>query len=222
MKTRHPSRGSSFLLYVLILGVVVIITVAATLWVSRTWLTPTQMEPVTLGRDEIHALEAKLSELHKARGIDWPEHPETEAPSPAPAPYRERPEDRIIEFTERELNAMIARNPDLAGRMALHLGQDTLSANMLIPMPEDFPLFGGRELRVSTGLSIHQREDGPAFIIEGVSLMGIPLPAAWLGGLKGQDLMELYRPHSGFWHAVGEGIEDVRVEQGLLRVELAK
>ncbi len=57
--------------------------------------------------------------------------------------------------------------------------------------------------------------------IQGVSIMGVPVPGAWLGGLKERDLVSFYGTEGGFWQAFSRGVADLRVEQGKLRVELA-
>jgi hypothetical protein len=58
--------------------------------------------------------------------------------------------------------------------------------------------------------------------MEGVSIMGVPLPGAWLGGIKGKDLVAFYGSDGGFWQAFSHGVRDLRVEEGRLRVELAQ
>ncbi len=93
---------------------------------------------------------------------------------------------------------------------------------MLVTLPPDLPLFAGQTVQVATGLRMRFESEHPIVIIEGVSIMGVPLPAARLGGLKGLDLVSLYGPDAGFWRAFGEGVRDLRAEQGRLRVELAE
>jgi hypothetical protein len=51
--------------------------------------------------------------------------------------------------------------------------------------------------------------------------MGVPLPGAWLGGIKGKDLVAFYGSDGGFWQAFSHGVRDLSVEEGRLRVELA-
>lgn len=210
-----------------ILGVITI-TVLITLWVARTWLFPQPFEPVTLGEREQVALDAKLTSLFGAPAAA----PRSELPPPSaqrgqstelrPEPYRERAEDRVVHFNQRELNALIARNPDLSGRLAVHLGRDMISATMLITLPPDLPVFASQTVRIASGLRLGQIQGRPTVAIEGVSIMGVPLPSAWLGGLKGQDLVATFGPAEGFWSAFGDGVRDLRVEDGRLRIELAE
>ncbi|MCI5144582.1 MAG: arginine N-succinyltransferase, partial [Candidatus Electrothrix sp. AR3] len=53
-----------------------------------------------------------------------------------------------------------------------------------------------------------------------VSLMGVPLPNAWLGGLKNIDLMQEFGGDPGFWQSFGEGVETIRIREGELYLQL--
>lgn len=217
--TPRPRR-----LWLIALGLVALVAVSVmlTLWVARTWLYPQPIAPVVLDAGEQAVLDAKLARLEVAATEPVPDVAPPDTETLAPERYREDPADRVLRFSQRELNALIARNPDLAGRLALHLDDDHLSATMLIDVPRDFPVFAERRLRVSTGLTLRHEHGRPVIAIEGVSLMGVPLPSAWLGGLKGRNLVEEFDAAGGFWHAVGEGVNDLRVENGQLRIELAE
>lgn len=204
--------------------VAVLVSVLATLWVARTWLFPPPLEPVVLDVREQTALETKLRGLTGAPppGDETIGNGEVPADNLQPQAYTERSQDRVIHFTQRELNALVARNPDLADRLALHLSDDLLSATLLITLPPDLPILAGQTVKVTTGLQLRHEQGRPVLSVEGVSLMGVPLPSAWLGGIKGRDLVALYGSDGGFWQAFGEGVRDLSIEQGRLRVELAE
>ncbi len=205
-----------------VLLLVILASVVVTLWVARTWLYPQPFTPVTLDAREQAVLDTKLDALNP-RDRDAPDPDTATDPGPLrPEVYAERPEDRVIRFSQRELNAMIARNPDLAERLALHLSRDLLSATMLITVPPDFPVFANQTIRVATGLRLRTEQGRPVVSIDGVSVMGVPLPDAWLGGIKGQDLVSLHGPDGGFWGTFAEGVRELRIEDGHLRVELAE
>ncbi|RMG57142.1 MAG: arginine N-succinyltransferase, partial [Gammaproteobacteria bacterium] len=62
-------------------------------------------------------------------------------------------------------------------------------------------------------------KDGqPQFILRGVSVMGVPLPNAWLGEVKHRDLASEFG--EGFWQDLARGIKDIEVRDGRLRVLL--
>lgn len=213
----QPSRKSRLSRRTGIIILLVVLTLLAGGWAVHAWLFPSQFRPVVLSAEEQGRLDAKLRILDEAS----PPPPE-ETGVLRPEPYHERPEDRVVYFTQRELNALIARNPELANRVALHLSDGMLSATVLITMPQDAPFVSGRTIRVATGLRLRHEQGRPVVAVEGVSIMGVPLPSAWLGGVKGQDLIALYGDQGGFWQAFREGVRDLRIEQGQLRVELAE
>ena len=57
-------------------------------------------------------------------------------------------------------------------------------------------------------------------ILRGVSVMGIPVPNAWLGNLKNVDLVEQFGDGSGFWKRFADGVELIEIDDGKLHVKL--
>jgi hypothetical protein len=57
-------------------------------------------------------------------------------------------------------------------------------------------------------------------ILRGISVMGVPLPNAWLGGLKNIDLIQEFGSDPGFWRALAEGVASIQVRDGSLLVVL--
>jgi hypothetical protein len=60
----------------------------------------------------------------------------------------------------------------------------------------------------------------PVVILKGISIMGVPVPNAWLGGIKNIDLVEKFAVEKGFWKTFSDGIEDISVSEGLLKIKL--
>jgi hypothetical protein len=177
----------------------------------------------TLTTVEQSVLDAKLARLREAAVGAAPV--EEEAPGEkavgqdavaAPEIYQEDPDRRYLRFTERELNAVIARDPALAGRAAVRLSPGQVSSSFLVDVPEEMPLVGGRRVRVQAGLHLVTEGDRVRARLLGVSVAGVPLPNAWLGGLKGADLLE----DSGLG-GFGAGIETVEVGEGWVALRLA-
>ena len=213
----------------LIVIVTILVTAALTYWVVRTYIYARDFTPVELSSQEQHRLDAKLRTL----GYD-----PAPAPAPAPAPqagggaketdqewlrpeqYSEAGAEREVSFSERELNALLANNPDVARKLSVDLADDLVSARLLVPVDPDFPILGGKTLRVSAGVEMAFREAKPVVALKGVSIMGVPLPSAWMGGLKNIDLISEYGNQDGFWKGFADGVEDIRVEEGQLKVKL--
>lgn len=218
-----PSRGGLRGIHVLwIVIATILVTVALTYWVVRTYIYAKDFKPVELNATEQQVLDAKLRTLGYDPG---PRHAptaprETDDQWLRAERYSEAGAEREVTFSERELNALVANNPDVARRLAIDLSDDLVSARLLVPVDPDFPILGGKTLRVSAGLELAYREARPIVVLKGVSIMGIPIPNAWLGGLKNIDLVSEFGQQDGFWKGFADGVDHVRVEEGRLKIRL--
>jgi len=226
-QVENTTRGGGFrgihILWIVLATVV--LTMAATFWVVRTYIYAKDFQPVELSMEEQQRLDAKLRVLGydpgpAADSQAGPASRETDEEWLRSERYSEAGARREVRFSERELNAMVANNPDLAKKLALDLGDDLVSARLLVPVDPDFPILGGKTLRVSTGVEMAFRDAKPVVVLKGVSIMGIPIPNAWLGGLKNIDLISEFGDENGFWSAFADGVENIRVEEGQLKIEL--
>lgn len=104
--------------------------------------------------------------------------------------------------------------------MAIDLSDDLISAKLLVPVDEDFPVLGGKILRVRTGVVFAYGKGKPVVILKGITVMGVPIPNAWLGGIKNINLIEEFGADTGFWKTFSDGVEDIRVEEGLFKLKL--
>ncbi len=218
-----------------IIMLTVIATVGITLWVAKTYIFPSQFKPVALTSQEEQQLSAKLSRFDFSGGNAVAQTSTSKKTIPqnkkntgtndpnapiSPQAYSEEGASREIVFTERELNAMLAKNTDLATKMAIDLDDDLISARLRIPVDRDFPIFGGKTLRAATGLKLAYRQEKPVVILKGVKLMGVPIPNAWLGGLKNIDLVSEFGDEEGFWKHFSDGVESIEVKNGQLNITL--
>ena len=169
--------------------VAMVVTAVITFFVVRTYVYPRDFESVKLQPREEAVLKAKLEKVESrafaqdaSAGTENKKDKEGSAVGREVEAYNESEEHRTIRFTERELNAMLARNTDLATKVAINLSDDLVSARILLPMDEDLPLFGGKTLRVKAGVSFAYKNGKPEIVLRGITVMGVPLPNAWLGG----------------------------------------
>ena len=204
----------------------ILVTVAVTYWAVRTYIYAKDFTPVELSVQEQRTLDSKLRFLGYEPG---PRATSEKSPSDAadqawlkPERYAEKDADRAVSFSERELNGMIANNKDLARKLAVDLSRDMVSMRMLVPLDPDFPILGGKTLRISAGVEAAFKNGRPMVVLKGLSLMGVPIPGAWLGGLKNIDLVQEFGDEQGFWKNFADGVEDIRVEEGELRIRLRK
>jgi len=215
----QPRRSGLKLLLIVLATVVV--TAALTFWVVRAYIFPADFKPVELSEQEEQVLNAKLEKLdtlqtRRTRGAAKAaqQREDAEAEMLEPEAYSEAGADRSITLSERELNGLLAKNTDLARKLAIDLSEDLLSAKLLVPVDEDFPIMGGQILKVRAGMELAYRNNRPVAILKGVSVMGVPIPNAWLGGMKNIDLIEYYGKEAGFWKAFADGVDNIRIEDG--------
>ncbi|MCB1830505.1 MAG: arginine N-succinyltransferase [Chromatiaceae bacterium] len=215
--TQESKRLGWFQILAIVL-IAMVITSAATLWLAKAYLFPSEFTPVALNEQEKSVLSAKLESLDKPLAA-VPAAADSGAPL-KPEAYSEAGATRDIHFSERELNSLLAKNTDLAKRVAVDLSDNLISARILIPMDEDFPLLGGKTLRARTGIEFSYENERPVVKLKGVTIMGVPIPNAWLGGLKNIDLVQEFGSADGFWKAFSDGVAAVKVEEGALRLRL--
>lgn len=224
LKTAAPSssRGSLWKIVFLVVGVAVATSIL-TVWLTTRYLFPKEFTPVTLNAAEQKALDAKIGRIDPVTRAKTTAAGSNDAglkpvETLDPEAYSEEDVSREVTFSERELNALLANNPGLASKLAIDLSENLASAKLLIPLDPDLPLFGGKTLKVTAGLELRFAENRPVVALRGISLWGVPIPSAWLGGIKNLDLVQEFGSQDGFWRAFAAGLEDIRVEEEKLTV----
>lgn len=215
----EPTQQTNWTKIVLITVAVAVTVSALTVWLISNYLFPKQFHPTHLTAKEEQVLENKLRRLNPQAQ----RKPSSERGTPAqltPQPYRETEASREISLTERELNGLLARNTDLAQKLAIDLSDNLASASLLLPLDPDLPVLGGKTLRVTAGLELRYAGQQPVVILRGISIWGVPIPNAWLGGIKNIDLVEQFGARRGFWQSFSKGVADIRVEEGRLLIRL--
>ena len=214
-----------------LVAIAVIITVGATVLIFKTYFFPSEFKPVNLNSQEEKFLAEKLENFDSMRTgassqRNYAINKLSEAGRFDPTsiikqePYSEEGIKNEIGFTERELNGLLAKNTDLATKLAIDLSDNLISAKLILPVHEDFPIIGGKILRLRSGVVFSYTNGKPVVIFKGITIMGVPFPNAWLGGIKNLDLFENFDTDEGFWKIFSDGVEDVRVEDGLLMIKL--
>jgi hypothetical protein len=225
-----PPAGGSFgtpvlkrrpwLLYLcgLLLGLLLVVcaTVAITVWYVQR-----PIEPVVLSDAERAAVETKLEHFGAASsdgGWRTPAAEDAVTVSEPDRPYV--PGSKVVRLTERELNGLLNANTDLGTTVRLELGQDAINAYVTAPIPPDVPVLGGKLFRARGRFRVAMSEGAaPYAILEDVTVFGLSLPKAWLGGLKGENLLgEAVGERHGA--PVWQGVKSLRIEPGALLLEL--
>ncbi len=196
---------------------IIVITMAVTLavgyWAVTTWLFPTEFKPVVLNQKQQQILDQKIRLLGGSSRSSENEAIEPEA-------YSEVGASREVEFSEREVNALLAKNTDLANKLVIDLSDNLVSAKLLVDVDPDFPLLGGKTIKVTGGMELRLVGSKPSAVLKGISVWGVPLPNAWIGNTKNVDLVQEFGEAGGFWQAISDGVEKIEVRDGRLLIQL--
>ncbi len=213
---KKPRKNKALIMIALVLSTLVVIAISA--WLLLGYLFPKQYTPINLSPKEQQILDTKIDQLNKR-------YPQQQSLKPTekslePEKYSEDNASREIYFSEREINSLLAHNTDLAQKLVIDLSDNLASAKMLIPVDPDFPLLGGKTLKLSAGLELGYKDARPIVVLRGLSLWGVPMPNAWLGGIKNIDLVKEFGGDHGFWKAFVDGVEYINVKEGQLQIKL--
>ena len=192
----RDSRWRTPLIILAILGLGVAIAGATIWWVNR------PIQATVLTSPEKTKLEQKLSLVEQQ-----PDDPEYV------------PGEKEIVLTERELNGLIHENTALGDKLKLELAKDAVHARISADIPDDFPVMAGKKLKGKARFVIKDESGTPALILEDLTIWGISLPNAWIGDLKGQNLLgNLISPGKGNL----AGVEEISVSNRTLVIKLAE
>lgn len=197
----------------------VLLSVGITIWVINQYIFPKKFEPVVLNQKENRTLDKKLEQFSGIGAANSTDSRSDKA-NIEPEKYSETGAKREIKLSERELNALLAKDPDLANTLAIDLSENLASGKFLLPMEEDFPILGGKTLKITAGIELAFANERPIVKLKGVSIMGIPIPNSWLGDIKNVDLINEFGQDEGFWKAFADGVENIQVAEGALVIKL--
>jgi len=213
--TDSNTKGFSGLQVFMMILAVMVLSVMITSWVIFSDIFASKFEPVTLNAQEEQVLTEKLNKL----GINVEQKNKHINDVLEPEAYSEIDAKREIVLSEKEINAMLAKNTDLADKLAIDLSDDLMSAKLLLPLDKELPIVGGKTLKVTAGVELAYKNDKPVVIIKGVSIWGVPVPTAYLGDLKNLDLVQEFGG-TGFWRRFASGLNGLQVEDGSLRIKV--
>lgn len=208
---------------IVFVGLAVLATALVTMWWVNQYLFARMFEPTRLSVAEQQVLDAKMAPLlHKTdAGSAGPPSSLSATGTPLePEPYSESGANREIRLTEREVNALLAKDSEMARHMAVDLSDDLLSVKLVVPVNKEMPLVGGKMLKLNFGLSLSFVDGKPVVVMRGISVGGIPLPGAWWGDIKNINLVEEYGGSGGFWDHFAKGVKDLKIQDGELHVTL--
>ncbi len=216
---KKPGSGCLRTLGIISIVVLVIILIGAG-WVKYN-IYASKLTPTELSKKEEKILDSKLALLTESdQSAANPAEFADDKPGVKPEKYSEKGARREVSLTEKELNFMVAKEPDVAERVAIDLSDGMVSVKLVLPVDDDVILLGGKTLRLNLGILLGYENNRPVVGIKGVSIGGIPLPNAWLGYLKEKNLVEEFGTEDGFWKLFAAGIKDISVKDGHILIQL--
>lgn len=213
----HQPRGGWKRKLFVSLGVIAAccaITAAATAWWVKRNIYASPLRPVNLTQTEQEAFDQKVAALSSSSSSSGePKDDRTPA-------QRAADEKRTLVVTDREINAFLAKQ-GLGEQVRVELADGSIEATALVPMDKDLPWLGGKTLRLRLALSGNM-DSGmkPAFQISDVSIGGVPLPNAWLGDVKGVNLLASNVGSDPVVKQFLAGIREFEITKGTIRVML--
>ncbi|MFT5465879.1 MAG: hypothetical protein ACI8UO_000975 [Verrucomicrobiales bacterium] len=164
-----------------------------------------EIKPTELTRGEEIVVDTKIEDI------------ETAATAPQPAKPKQ---GRRIVFTEHEVNGLLNK-ADLGDTFRIDFKDGYIDITTVFPVPEDVPVIGGANLRVSVDLALEKLPNGSlSFAVKNVDIAGLPLPDDFIGGIKGDNLIERLKDEKIF-QLLSAGVSDLQIGGGELAVILA-
>ena len=186
-----------------------LLTAVGTVWWVKHNIYASPLHPVQLSQTEKTALDAKLAKLELSEEVVPPE-----------APAKTDGDPRTISISSKEINAFLA-GQGIGEQVKLDVTRNRIAANFLLPIDKDAPLFAGTTLRIRLALNALMNENGKLVVkVDDVSLGGIPLPNAWLGDIKGLDLITSNIGEDPAIERFAAGIKEFRLENGHVHIVL--
>lgn len=204
---RSSWKKKALVVTAVVLGSAGIAAAGTALWVKHN-IYASALKPVALTQTEQADLQGKLHLLEQqATAAAVPVDPEVAK--------------RTLTISEREINAFLSEQ-GLGEQVKVEFTKGGAAATVLVPIDKDAPMLGGTTLRLRFAFGA-QIDSGKqmAFSLNDISVGGVPVPNAWLGNLKGLNLLADSPLHSdpavkGFL----AGIRDFKIENGVMRIVL--
>lgn len=195
-----PRRGCFLYLFLAVLAAGVFVTIGI---VGALWWLQRPISPVELTANESNALDQKIAELQQ---------PES----------RYEAGTKHIVLTEREINGLINDHTDLGDKLRLEIDPDALNAHLALPIPEDSAILPGKQIKARARLELDMDGAQPVLTIADITIYGVSLPNAWLGGIKNRDLLRELVGNNPDSRVIIEGIDDLKLERERIEIMLSE
>jgi len=131
-----------------------------------------------------------------------------------------QPGEKIITLSEREVNALFHHNTGLGDKVKFEFSDNAIHARIRTELDSELPIVGGHTLVAKARFLLKDNNNHAAIILDDITVWGISLPNAWLGDIKGQNLLSdigLDAPEN----QISRGIKNIKIQEGQIFIELA-
>lgn len=197
---RSSWRKKLLITGVVVLGVCGISAGSAALWYNYNF-NASSFRPIQLTAAEQQVVEQKMAEL------------EGELPASDPS--------KTIVLNEREINGFLEQQ-GLGETVKVQIKKDGVGATFLVPVDEQVALIGGHTIRLNVAFNT-KLDDSKKFMLSlaDVNVGGISLPNAWLGNIKGLNLLaDSGNEGLPMVNAFAAGIKALHMKNGEMRLVL--
>jgi hypothetical protein len=126
---------------------------------------------------------------------------------------------KTIVLSEREINGWL-QEQGLGERLKVSISGGCITGSALLPVDADVPVIGGRTVRLKIALKLLLDANHHLGLhVSDLAVGGISPPNAWLGGIKGRDLLA-GADVDPTARAFADGIKSVEIGPGEIRVLL--
>lgn len=177
------------------------ISAASAAWWYQYNFNAAAFKPVQLSLAEKQAVEEKLATL------------DGQTPASDPA--------KTIVLNEREINGYLEQQ-GFGETVKFRIREGGIGAVVLAPVDAEVPVLGGHTLRFKVDFNTRLDDNKRfAFSLADVSVGGISLPNAWLGNVKGLNLLdESAHGDMPLLRAFAAGVKSLHLKNGELRLVL--
>jgi hypothetical protein len=197
---RHSSTGRTLLIITVVVLSICGVAAASGFWWYEHNFHASPFSPVQLTTTEQAALDKKMQEI-KAGAV----------PATDPA--------KTIVLSEREINGFL-KEQGMGDTVQVKIDNGRISATALVPFDKDVPVLGGKTVRLKLAMNTELDHDHRlALRVADVNVSGVSLPNAWLGGIKGLNLLADDAKDSPLKN-LADGIKTFDVRDGEVRVVL--
>jgi hypothetical protein len=202
LKPRASWRKKALITVGVLAGVGAVTVASAAFWYNYNF-NASAFRAVSLTQPEAKVLDQKVEVL---KGNTTPQAPATD-----PA--------KTLVLSEREINGFL-KEQGIGEHFKVRIKNDNITLTAVLPVDKDAPVMAGKNIRVSAVLATKLGADHHlAMSLSDLTVGGISLPNAWLGNIKGLDLLA-ENMDDEVLNGFAAGIKDFSVQDGEVRLVL--